>query len=446
MDDEGTAREGRPDRPAVSPVDSGLDVSAASPVEPSAAPDPATTEPPLVWRFFIRGATTFLRVLFRWRLQVRVEGEVQPAHRPAVLVANHTGNLEPFLVAFVVWRATGHWMQPLVKAELFRVPVLRWLAPRAGAIPVERGSARGRVGAYAAAVDRLRAGGTIYVAPEGTITHDGRLLPLRRGAARLAIEADAPVMVVTTFGGQRAFSPVVTLPHVGAVFSVVVRQLELDPDEDADALTGRIAATMLDDAEELREGYPQADHDAPWWPPYSEPAEPSSTGRESLERYRDSMAESVERARERMAALTGEHDIDERVAAARERARTAADTARERAAELSDQLRTRADELVELARTGTLGDELRHRAEDLAAQARHIANEAAALRAERRERRDGPGTGGEDEPGDADGPADGDTTDERPDGDATGEHGDGQQADGERMADPRVPSPAPVDE
>ena len=350
--------------------------------------DVRSTDPPWAWRFLVRGVTALLRVVFRWRIRVRVEGDVRPGDRAAVLVANHTGNVEPFLVAFSVWRATGHWIQPLVKAELFRAPLLKWLAPRAGAIPVERETVGGRGSAYAAAIRRLGAGGTIYIAPEGTITHDGQLLPLRTGAARLALQADVPVIVVTTFGGQRAFSPIVTVPHWGAVFDVVIEQLELDPSEDAAALTGRIGATMIDRAEEVQRDYAQADHDAAWWPPYREPAEPSRVGRESLERYRDAMAESVAHARERMAALTEEGEVQARVTAARDRARSAADHARDRAAELGEQLRHRADELAELARTGTLGDELRHRAEDLAAQARLIADHAATLRTELRELRD----------------------------------------------------------
>jgi hypothetical protein len=197
---------------------------------------------------------------------------------------------------------------------------------------------------------------------------------------------------------------VVRHPHRGALFDVVIEQLTPLDDEDAASLTGRIAATMLDRSEELRTHYPQADPEAPWWPPYSEPAEPSRTGRESLEQYRDTMAESVHRARERMAALADERDVQARVTAARDRAREAAGQARERAQVLGADLRLQTDELVELARSGELGGELRHRAEDLAAHVRELVDQLSA------------------------------------EDDALPADADGEQ---ERMADPRVPSPAP---
>ena len=326
-----------------------------------------------------------MRRLFGWRFSARIEGALPASDQPVVVVANHTSYIEPFLVVHALWRTTGHWAQPLAKAELFRIPVFGTLARAAGAIPVERQSSEGRATAYGAAVDRLQQGGAIYIAPEGTTSHDGELLPLRHGAARLALEAGARVVVVTQFGGQRVFSPVVKWPPRGAHFDVVIEALEPLADEDAAGLTGRIAATMMDRSVELRQDYAQRDVTAPWWPPYSEPAEPTRTARENLEEYRETMAEAIEHARERMAELRVEGELEARVRAARDRARTAAEQARTRAQELSDQLRHRADELADLARSGQLGDELRHRAEDLQRQARLVAEHAAELREELRD-------------------------------------------------------------
>ncbi len=346
---------------------------------------PGHDGPPFAWRLFIRGVMFIMRRIFGWKFSARIEGELPANDQPIVVVANHTSYFEPFLVVHALWRTTGHWARPLAKAELFRVPVLGPLARAAGAIPVERQSSEGRANAYGAAVATLAAGGAIYIAPEGTTSHDGELLPLRHGAARLALEAGAQVVVVTQFGGQRVFSPVVKWPPRGAHFDVVIEALEPLPDEDAAGLTGRMAATMMDRSVELRHDYAQRDVTAPWWPPYSEPAEPTRTARENLEEYRETMAEAIEHARERMAELRADGELEARVRAARDRARTAADQARTRAQELSDQLRHRADELADLARSGQLGDELRQRAEDLQRQARLVAEHAAELREELRD-------------------------------------------------------------
>lgn len=335
--------------------------------------------PPLPWRAVIGLVTWILRRVFAWRLRVRVEGDVPAADRPLVVVANHTSNVDPFLVADVVRRVTGHWIQPLAKQEIFEVPVFGRVARAAGAIPVARGTDSGRSAAFAAAVSRVREGGTVYVAPEGTITHDGSLLPLRHGAARLALDAEAPVLVVTHFGAQRAASPVAGMPHRGALVRFVLEVLPEDPGEDAGQLTGRMAATMLARSEELAASHPQGTPAAAWWPTYAEPATPSQVARENLERYRTSMAEAVEAARARMHELTEDRESGERLAQARAAARERADRGRAQAEELLNQVRARTRELVELGRSGALGEEARVRADELQQRGRQLADDVRAL-------------------------------------------------------------------
>lgn len=312
--------------------------------------------PPWAWRFVLDLVVSFLRHLMGWRFRARRPDVVPPPDRPLVVVFNHTSNVDAFAVAHTVWRGLGHWCQPLAKAEIFEVPVLGDLARGAGAIPVRRGEGTGREAAYTDAVARLREGGTILVAPEGTTTHDGSLLPLRHGAARLALEADVDVLVVTHFGAQRGFSPVVRWPERDVLVTLALDLVSPWPGEDAASLTGRIAATMLDRSVQLRAGYPQADPSAPWWPPYARPASPTATARENLERYRESMAETVAHARERMAQFADEHD---RVARARDRVVRFAEEheveqrlaeARARVEDLQERARHRVEELGERAR------------------------------------------------------------------------------------------------
>lgn len=295
-----------------------------------------------------------LRDVLGWRVRAQRPEVLPPPDQPLVVVFNHTSNVDAFLVVDTLWRRLRHWPQPLVKEELFDVPGLGTIARHAGAIPVARGEGGGGEAAYDAAVARLGAGGTILIAPEGTVTHDGSLLPLRHGAARLAIEAGVDVLVVTHFGAQRGFSPVVRFPQRGVVVSMALDVLTPWADEDAAALTGRIAATLLDRSEELRASYPQADPAARWWPPYADPASPTATARENLERYRHSMTEAVAHARERMARIAGEHEVEQRVAEARERAHALRE-------DLAARSRLRAEALTEQAR---------HRLEELTAQAR----------------------------------------------------------------------------
>lgn len=264
--------------------------------------------PTLPWRFAVGVVRFVMRTIFRWTARTTVAPEVPPGRDAAVIVYNHTSNCDPFIVADELWREAGHWVRPMAKASLFDVPLLGTLGRAAGAIPVTRETGEGRNEAYAAAVEVLDRGGSVLIAPEGTTTHDGSLLPLRHGAARLAIQAGVPVVVVTQFGAQRGFSPVVGRPEFGAHVSLHVDGLDLVEGEDAAGLTGRIAATMIDRHAELVAAYPQRDLDAVWWPPYHTPAEPSRTARSHLEEYRESMRAAVAAARRRRAGRGDESD------------------------------------------------------------------------------------------------------------------------------------------
>ena len=351
--------------------------------------------PPWAWRLVVRGVLWLMRRRLGWRIKARPPEVVPPPDAPLVVVYNHTSNIDPFLVADTVWRGLGHWGQPLAKAELFDVPGFGRIVRAAGTIPVARGDDTGREAAYDEAVSQLRSGRTILIAPEGPTTHDGSLLPLRHGAARLALEAGADVLVVTHFGAQRGFSPVVRFPDRRVVVTMAMDVLTPWPDEDASSLTGRVAATMLDRGSELQASYPQADPDAHWWPPYSAPASPTATARESLKRYQGSWSETVANARERMAQMAEQHEFEQRITQARDRAMAQAEelTARSRAKveELTDQTRGRAEEMTEhtrermeelieqaRSRMDELVEQTRERVEELAAQARDRGGTAPA--------------------------------------------------------------------
>lgn len=311
----------------------------------TASSRPYEAGPPWAWRFVVGAVIRFLR-LFGWRFEATPPDVIPPLTRPLVVTSNHTSNIEPFIVADSVLRQTGHWVQPLAKAEVFEVPVVGWLGHKAGAVPVARTDGSSREQAYDAAKAKLAEGASVWLAAEGTTTHDGNLLPLRYGAARMALESGSQMLVVTHLGGQRAFSPLRRMPERGATVTLAMDVLTPWPGEDEEALTGRIAATMMDRLEELKASHPQRGTDAYWWPPYAAPAAPTRTARDNLDRYRASMAESVAAARERMATFAEEHHLDEKVTEARDRIRHFAEEHHldERLHDATDAARRRAEE------------------------------------------------------------------------------------------------------
>lgn len=126
------------------------------------------------------------------RLTVTVSGEENIPDGPAVFVANH--------VSFVdIWVLVGYLpgtVRFLAKRELLRVPIFGWAMKSAGHIPIDRQNRRAAVDACGEAGMLIRAGTSAIVFGEGTRSRTGELLPLKKGAFVLAIQAGVPVVPV----------------------------------------------------------------------------------------------------------------------------------------------------------------------------------------------------------------------------------------------------------
>lgn len=121
-----------------------------------------------------------------------------------ILVANHISELDPLALAHMVYNQ-GHLPHVLAKAELFQIPVVGKMLEGMRHIPVER--TRGGGASLEAAERVLADGGAILIYPEGTITQDPQLWPMRAktGAARLALKTGAPVIPAGQWGIQEMF-------------------------------------------------------------------------------------------------------------------------------------------------------------------------------------------------------------------------------------------------
>jgi len=144
-------------------------------------------------------ARALLRTQYR---KIEITGLARvPANGPLLVVANHFNSLVDSLAVLV---ACPREVSPLAKAPLFSNRLLRPFLRAAGAVPVHRsdespGGGRG-VRAHAAMLEacraRLAAGGALTMFPEGVSQPRPRLMPLRAGAAHVALSLDAPVWVV----------------------------------------------------------------------------------------------------------------------------------------------------------------------------------------------------------------------------------------------------------
>ncbi len=129
--------------------------------------------------------------LFYRRVVVHTPDHVPP-RGPAIFAATHPNSITDALVLGACVARPLHYV---AHSGLFRRPLLGWLLPRCGVIPVYRPEdSPGPVdnsGMFGACVEALRAGGAIGVFPEGTSHRDERVRRLRTGTARIALEAEA---------------------------------------------------------------------------------------------------------------------------------------------------------------------------------------------------------------------------------------------------------------
>jgi 1-acyl-sn-glycerol-3-phosphate acyltransferase len=164
----------------------------------------------------IFGVVSLLHALIRplterdWRDQHKI-----PARGGVVLVVNHISNVDPLAVGQFVAFA-GRWPRFLAKESLFRIPLVGAVIGACGQIPVRRGTSAAS-DAVADAVTAVEQGRAVVVYPEGTITSDPELWPMRgrTGAARIALSTKAPVVPIGQWGAQDVmYGKQIHVPHL----------------------------------------------------------------------------------------------------------------------------------------------------------------------------------------------------------------------------------------
>jgi 1-acyl-sn-glycerol-3-phosphate acyltransferase len=124
-----------------------------------------------------------------------------------VVVVNHISHIDPFTFGHFMYD-NGYLPRFLTKEAVFRAPVVGRVVSGAQQIPVYR-ETKDAAASYAAAVDAVNRGECVAIYPEGTLTRDPELWPMRgkTGAARIALATGCPVIPVAQWGAQRILGP-----------------------------------------------------------------------------------------------------------------------------------------------------------------------------------------------------------------------------------------------
>src|SRR3954451_4434522 len=217
-----------------------------------------------VYRPVVRTALALFRLL-GFRFDVRGV-ENLPLTGGAVLASNHVSYFDFMFVGLAGHRRGKRLVRFMAKEAVFRHRVSGPLMRGMHHIPVDRAAG---AAAYRHAIRALAEGELVGVFPESTISRSFVPRPLKSGAARMAVEADVPLIPVVVWGGQRVWT-VGRRPtwHRGVQVSIRVDEpLVVVGGETAAQTTARLAVRLRELVDEVLQDYPVDEREDLWWLP-----------------------------------------------------------------------------------------------------------------------------------------------------------------------------------
>jgi 1-acyl-sn-glycerol-3-phosphate acyltransferase len=144
------------------------------------------------------------RVVELLDVQLTCSGAEHVPPRAVIYMSNHQSHLDiPMLYATL----PSPTIRMLGKAELFRIPLWGRGLRAAEFIEVDRSNHTSAVRSIEHAARLVRDGVSIYLAPEGTRSRDGRIGKLKKGGFHLALGTGAPIVPVAIRGTLQILPP-----------------------------------------------------------------------------------------------------------------------------------------------------------------------------------------------------------------------------------------------
>ena len=130
-------------------------------------------------------------------VKLDVAGAERVPAEAVVYMSNHQSHMDiPILYATL----PSPTIRMLAKTELFRIPLWGRALRAADFVEVDRGNHTRAVASIEHAAQLIKDGVSIYLAPEGTRSRDGRIGRLKKGGFHLALGTGAPIVPVAIRG------------------------------------------------------------------------------------------------------------------------------------------------------------------------------------------------------------------------------------------------------
>lgn len=132
-----------------------------------------------------------------WGLSVEISGlETVDKNDVFVIISNHQSLMD----IPVLYHSLPLSIRMAAKAELFKIPVFGYVLNHGNFIPIHRNNSKKAISNLTKATELFNKNTCIFMAPEGTRSKDGELLPFKKGPFVLAIDHEKKILPVVISG------------------------------------------------------------------------------------------------------------------------------------------------------------------------------------------------------------------------------------------------------
>ena len=190
------------------------------------------------------GARNWLR-LTGVKVTVRGREHLDP-DQPYVFVANH----QSYLDAAPLFAFTGRRVGAIAKKELLKAPILGYGMGFVNVIAIDRSNRERAVETLKIATDRLRSGVSFVVCPEGTRAPPGEMLPFKKGAFHMAVQAGVPIAPIALKNADKLMGKGMGEAWPGTIEMVLMPPVDtsqVKTDDDLDQLVARVQSQIMNE-------------------------------------------------------------------------------------------------------------------------------------------------------------------------------------------------------
>jgi 1-acyl-sn-glycerol-3-phosphate acyltransferase len=198
--------------------------------------------PNWVYPVALFGARAWLRLS---GVKVEVTGlELLDPKQPYVFIANHWSYLD----GAPLFAHTGRRMGLVAKKELLKAPILGIGMGFVNVIAIDRSNRERAVESIRIATERLHSGISFGVCAEGTRARPGEMLPFKKGAFHMAVEAGVPIVPIAFKNSDQLMGRGTGEAWPGTIDMMMLQPVEtswVESDEDLQKLVDQIQGMIM---------------------------------------------------------------------------------------------------------------------------------------------------------------------------------------------------------